>query len=229
MKKNSIWIIIFFVHLSISYAWHDLTHIAIGQLAGYEKAYNLAAPDVAKIKAGNIEQYNHYSNNNGINKVTSELVMNQIPKYNSDDINEEGGHLYGAIIGSIRNYLTETTSGKYAEFHLVYLGHYLGDLSNPLHNTQYDDFNKKRHSVNDGIVENEIFAHLVYLHTLEIEIKSEEDIIAEIVKLANYSMELGGKMRIQNRNMNEEEAYLQITRSASLFKGILKWIQEKKN
>ena len=46
-----------------SHAWYDNTHFAIAKAAGFPQWYNAAGPDIAKIKAGNIENRNHYSNN----------------------------------------------------------------------------------------------------------------------------------------------------------------------
>jgi len=37
---------------NISLAWHDETHLAIAKAAGYQKWYNTAGPDIAKVKAG---------------------------------------------------------------------------------------------------------------------------------------------------------------------------------
>jgi hypothetical protein len=36
-------------------AWHDRTHIAVGEVAGFDQAYNLAAPDAAKLKLDTVE------------------------------------------------------------------------------------------------------------------------------------------------------------------------------
>lgn len=208
------------------YAWHDRTHIAVGLLAGYEMAYNLAGPDVAKIKADKIENYNHYSNNNDIDIVIKEIVLSQIPRYNKTEESDQAGHLYGAIIGAVRAYQEDNRGGKYAEYHLAYLGHYLGDLCNPLHNTAYDDFNKKHHKINDGIVDQDIFSFLQYIPVYEVQINSEEDIINMIIQISNNSMKLGKKMRVENRDMTKNEAYQQISQSSSLFKGILKWLKK---
>jgi hypothetical protein len=219
-------IVLTFLTTINSNAWHDRTHIAVGLLARYDMAYNLAGPDVTKIKAGNVEGYNHYSNNSGADNITGEIVKDQIGRYNMTEKEDESGHLYGAIIGAIRAYQEDKRGGKYAEYHLAFLGHYLGDLCNPLHNTAYDDFNKKRHKDNDAIVEQDITAYLQYIPIFEIEINSEEDVINMMIQVANNSIKLGKKIRDENRNMTKDEAYHQISQSASLFKGILKWLKK---
>ena len=134
--------------------------------------------------------------------------------------------MYGAIIGAIRAYQSDKKTGKYSEYNLAYLGHYLGDLSNPLHNTEYDEFNRKRHKDNDAVVENDINSYLQYIPVYEIEINSENDIVDKIVQVANNAIKLGKKMRSDDRNMTQQEAYNQISQSASLFKGILKYLKK---
>ena len=57
---------------NLSLARHDETHLAIAKAAGYEKWYNAAGPDIAKVKAGDKEGYNHYSNNPPDTVVTPE-------------------------------------------------------------------------------------------------------------------------------------------------------------
>ena len=135
---------------TLSHAWHDETHLAIAKAAGYYKWYNAAGPDIAKIKAGDKENFNHYSNNPTDTPVTSEMVLAQVNRYN--DPTDQNGHLYGAIVASLRDYRSAKAEGKYGEYHLSYCAHYVGDLSMPLHNTMYDGFNRSNHSAMDGVI-----------------------------------------------------------------------------
>jgi hypothetical protein len=48
---------------ALGWTWHDETHLAIAKAAGYEKWFNAAGADIAKIKAGAVEKRNHYVNN----------------------------------------------------------------------------------------------------------------------------------------------------------------------
>ena len=57
------------------------------------KWYNAAGAYIAKIKAGDKEGHNHYSNNSPQTVVTSEMVLAQVNHYN--DPADEKGHLYG--------------------------------------------------------------------------------------------------------------------------------------
>src|SRR5512139_506843 len=97
-----------------SYAWNDETHIAIARAAGYEKWYNAAGADMIKLKAENVERPNHYFNNNDNVEVDRSLVLDQVKRY--DAPRDDEGHLYGAIIASIRDFRAAKRKGKYAEY-----------------------------------------------------------------------------------------------------------------
>jgi len=225
--------ILFLLSLSISFnlstasGWHDETHLAIAKAAGYNKWYNATGADITKTKAGSIEFYNHYFDNSDNVEVTPEMVLSQINKYNKPADKE--GHLYGAIIASLREYKRTVEAGKYPEYHIAFCAHYVGDLSQPLHNTLYDDFNKAHHSVNDGIVENEVLKNIslieknMYLINLRPEY-FEEDLAREVSRIANLSRKRGDKLRKENRDMTKREAYIQLGHSASLLKAILKYL-----
>jgi hypothetical protein len=220
-------IILFVINLNTASGWYDETHLAIAKAAGYSKWYNAAGADITKIKAGSIEFYNHYFDNNNDIEVTPEMVMSQISKYNKPSDKE--GHLYGAIIASLREYKKTAEAGKYPEYHLAFCAHYVGDLSQPLHNIPYDDFNKTHHDINDGIVEAEVLKNIVRIekNMYPINLRPnffEEDLSKEIARIANISRKLGHKLKIENRNMTKKEAYIQLGRSASLLRAILKYL-----
>jgi hypothetical protein len=210
-------------------AWHDKTHLSVAEAAGFDLWYSAAAPDVAKSKEmfGPVESPNHYYNNNANRRVTPEMVMAQAGRYNQPGDDE--GHLYGAIIGSVKDYLAMKKSGKYARYPLVYCAHYCGDLSMPLHNTAHDDFNKERHSINDGVIEFSVRNNIGYIRRMMRPpvIDSEADLAREIATVAESARKLGLKMRRQHRDMSVEEAYAQVARSASLFNAILAWLDRQ--
>ncbi len=207
-------------------AWHDKTHLSVAEAAGFDLWYSAAAPDVAKSKSEfrPTEEKNHYYNNNAGKTVDAAMVMSQIERYNKPDDDE--GHLYGAIIGAVRAYKAEKESGKYAEYPLAFCAHYIGDLSMPLHNTFYDDFNKNRHSINDGIVEGSVRNNIGYIqrNMKNITILDEADLAREIAKVANTALHLGIKIRKEKRDMTQSEVYIQLTRSASLLNAVLKYV-----
>lgn len=210
-----------------SFSWYDETHLAIAKAAGYQKWYNAAGADITKTKAELIEKFNHFYNNDKDAEITRELVMEQIKRYN--DPKDIEGHLYGAIIASIREFKKSTLAEKYSEYHVVFCSHYAGDLSQPLHNTPYDTFNQIHHNTNDATVEAEVLNNIpmitknMYPIVLKTE-SFEDDLAKEIARIANLSRKLGKKLKAENRDMVKEEAYIQLGHSASLFRAILKYL-----
>jgi len=226
-RRTSKFILVLVVVLSAfdASAWYDKTHLSICRAAGFDMWYHCAGPDIAKIKAGQTESYNHWFNNNAEVEITPQEVLRQAERYNRVG-GEEEGHLYGAIIASLRKYQKTLQEGKYALYHLVYCAHYIGDLTMPLHNIVYDDFNRSRHEINDGIVEKDVFDHpeKIAKNMYPIRISREhfeDDLAREIARIANLSRKLGYKLRAQNRDMTQEEAYIQLGHSASLLKAVL--------
>jgi hypothetical protein len=210
---------------STSFAWHDETHIAVAKAAGYTKWYNATGADMAKIKAGRVESRNHSVHNAPGTNVTVEMVLSQVERYNHPD---DSGHLYGAIIASIRDYMKQKRKGKYGEYHLAFCAHYVGDLSQPLHNTPRNMFNRKYHKTIDGIIDDEVFANIQEIKTYPITVDSEEALAKEISRIANLSMKLGFKIEAENRPLTKEEAYIQIGHSVSLLKAILEYVDAPK-
>lgn len=212
---------------TISFAWHNNTHLAIAKAAGYEQWFNAAGADIAKLKAGNIERFNHHFKNNNNIEITPELVFAQVKKYN--DPKDPEGHLYGAIIAAVREYKSSVLKDKYTEYHIAYAAHYIGDLSNPLHNVSNDSFNRSHHNVNDGIVENDVLENLnkvkekMYPITLSSD-HFEADLAKEIARIASISRQLGLQMKKENRDMTKEEAYTQLGHSSSLLHAVLKYL-----
>jgi hypothetical protein len=205
-------------------AWHDETHIAIAKASGYHKWFNATGADMAKLKAGNIERHNHYVNNPAGTVITPEMVLGQAAKYNQIDDN---GHLYGAIIGSLRDYIKDKHKGKYGEYHLGFCAHYVGDLSQPLHNTLYNAFNRKYHQTIDGIINDEVLDNPQRIKLYPITITSGEALAREVARIANLSMKLGYQIEAEDRLLTKDEAYTQISHSASLFKAILEFVKKE--
>lgn len=203
-------------------AWHDETHLAIARAAGYEKWYNAAGADITKLKAGNVERRNHYVGNPPGTVVTVRTVLDQADRYNSRF--DGKGHLYGAVIASIRAYQSVKQTTKYAEYHLAFCAHYVGDLSQPLHNTRYNDYNQQHHVATDGTIEDEVLYNLPLIEIYPIEIRSEKELAGEIARIANLSLNLGYRLEREGRMLTRQEAYLQISHSTSLFRAILAYV-----
>ena len=223
-------------------AWHDATHMAVVKAAGLDNYVYLAVgADMAKEKAGRIEVQNHYNNTPRGVRVTPEMVLAQVGDYNKSG--DTDGHLYGAIIAALNDYILRGSSGKYAMYPLGYAMHYLGDLSMPFHNIAYDDFNKTNHAANDGIIEvtgprNESTEAKVARLAAGIQ-KSMKDLpdirlsgdvkdfnkelAIQIAAIANKASALGYSMEDATpprTRLTEEEAYLQLAQSAQLLKAV---------
>jgi len=206
-----------------SYPWHDETHIAIAKVAGYKKWYNATGADMAKLKAGRKERYNHYVNNSRRITVTPETVLQQAEYYNEPT--NIMGHHYGAIIASVRDYLKAKHEGKYGEYHLAFCAHYVGDLSQPLHSTLlYNSYNRKYHQTTDGIINDEVLDNMDKIRIYPIKLESEKDLANEIARIANLSLKKGYQIQDEKRLLTKDEAYEQISHSASLFKAILEYV-----
>ncbi len=223
-KQNILLLIILILLSSTGYAWHDKTHIAIAKAAGYQYWYNAAGADITKVKAGDVEEKNHYFNNYENETVTDKMVLNQVKLYNSPTDNE--GHLYGAIVAALKDYQKKKASGRFPEYYMAFAVHYIGDLSQPLHNMPYDGFNRAHHSANDGIVDENILDNIKEIEKNMYEIKLskenfDEDLAKEIARIANISRQLGFKIKAENRDMTKGEAYVQLGHSASLLKAVL--------
>jgi len=217
-----------------AWAWHDKTHLAICRAAGFDMWYHCAGPDIAKIKAGNIEAYNHWFNNRAEVEITPHMVFAQVERYDQkNELLDAEGHILGAILASLRAYEKDFRAGKYAVYQLVYCAHYISDLSMPLHNIAYDDFNKEHHLINDGIVEATVLnePEKINRRIYPIQLsqnKFEDDLAYEIARIANLSRRLGCVLRAEKREMTPEEAYIQLGHSASLLKAVLEYLSRNK-
>jgi len=221
-----------YLYATPSYPWYDQTHIAIAKAAGYKYWFNAAGADITKTKAGDLEGLNHFYNNYENVTVTEKMVFDQVNRYN--DPTDKEGHLYGAIIASLRDYVKAKSAGKYGEYHMAFAVHYIGDLSQPLHNIPYDGFNRAHHAANDGIVDEGIFEHIdeIGKNMYAIKLRSdhfEDDLAKEIARIANISRQLGLKLRAEGRDMTNEEAYIQLGHSASLLKAVIADIDAVQN
>lgn len=224
-RKFSLAVLVLIIFPVYSFAWHDETHITIARAAGYKKWFNAAGADIAKLKADYKEKHNHYVNNSKGTVVTPKMVLKQASKYNTWQFK---GHLYGAIISSVRSYLKDTNGGKYAQYHLAYCAHYVGDLSQPLHNTLYNSYNRKNHVATDAIINGEVMKNIQKIKIYNIHISSEQELAAEVARIANSSIALGYKIEAEGRLLTKEEAYSRVGHSASLLKAILEYVENYK-
>ena len=219
MIKISHFLVLLWPH---SQAWHDKTHLTVAKVAGLASWYNAAGPDLAKIKAGNIESYNHWFNNNAEAEVTSQMVFDQIERYNQRNKGRMQRVTSTARLSHRCAPTKRLATGKYASI-IWPTARTTSPIFPPLHNIPYDDFNNLYHHANDGIVEVAILdePQKIAQHMYVIKLSPdhfEADLAREIARIANISRKLGYKLRAENRNITKEEAYVQLGHSASLLK-----------
>jgi hypothetical protein len=78
----------------------------------------------------------------------------------------------------------------------------------------------------DGIVNDEVLDNLGKIEVYPIEIKTEQDLIREIARIANLSLVLGYKLEDAGRLLTREETYQQLSHSASLMKAVLIYLEK---
>ena len=241
MQRLLLTLILSILLSSPALAWHDATHMAVMKAAGLGNyAYLAVGADMAKEKSGGYEDGNHYRNNPKGTVVTADMVLDQVRDYNCRCGGE--GHLYGAIVAALNQYREGKNGGKYARYPLGFAAHYIGDLSMPLHNVDYNEFNKANHAANDGVVEGDeseptdakvaritrgIQARMKTLSPYRLPpakndvAKFNRELAKRIADIANKSIALGYAMQEPNRQrtvMSADEAYGQLAMSAALLK-----------
>ena len=213
---------------SPSVAWHDNTHLAIAKAAGYSRWYNATGADQVKPMA-NAERFNHYCNLAEGEIVNAALVLSQQNSYNQKD--QPRGHLYGAILGALQDYRNVKVTGKYAEYHLAFAAHYIGDLSQPLHNVPFDPFNKTYHTRFDGVVDADVMENLEQIRANMQPVDLGENpwtvgLPNEIARIANLARALDDKIRKEARMITREEAYQQLGLSAALLQAVIRVLEK---
>lgn len=151
---------------------------------------------------------------------------------------DSAGVLYWKIM-DIYQQMKGKTGWDY-DYYLFNIAHYVGDLSQPLHNYPYDNepasdgkvygelgtWAKEKHREFDDILEADFpldtktektFDSWIVVPT----IKSLDDLKREISKVANASIALANRCYKENRIITKDEALRQMAKSVSLLKAII--------
>jgi len=220
-----LFVIIFFP--ASGFAWHNKTHLAVAKAAGYKDWFNATGADMVKVKSNcnnlNIEEPNHYASNPKEKIIDAEIVLNQAERYNNPY--DKKGHLYGAIIASLREYKKLKSAGKYGEYNLSFCAHYIGDLSMPFHNTEHKGYAKTNHTKVDAAIEDEVLGNIDRIRIYPITINTEKELASEIARIANITKKLGYKLMEEKHLLTKKETYEQLSHSASLLKAILNYLK----
>lgn len=243
-------ILIFF---STTYAWDCFTHAYIAKKAGIRIPEAACMPDIIRDENPDLLAPFHYHNAAPNTVITPEYIDNFKVKEENVFISEKSykilvPHPAGVLYWKIVNLYEKMKSldktipdnALSYEYYLVSIAHYIGDLSQPLHNFPYGNsaagdgvvyeregnFNKEYHIKFD-----EAFSY--YLKTspeihskidnsiTHIKLNSQEDLKKEIAQIANSAIKIANKCFNENRLPVEEELINQIAHSISLLKAVI--------
>jgi hypothetical protein len=152
---------------------------------------------------------------------------------------DPSGVLYWKILELYQKMKGKT--GWQYDYYLTNIAHYVGDLSQPLHNFPYGSepasdgkaypeigfWAKECHWQFDSVLDSylplqgkdkEIFQTLI----TPIQIMSVDDLKREISKIANNSIGLANRCYSENRILTKDEALRQVAMSVSLLRAIIK-------
>lgn len=216
-------------------AWTDQTHMAIERAAGLMSYQNACSPDVAKT----IAAMNKIKKNDGQGHFydaskppTRKDVEEQLEMIGQSRDECPDGYILGGIINSVRKSKAWTEMGRFDDYNYAILGHYCGDLSQPLHMSVYDDFNRKHHlnidqTLNHGDVKWDVDGVPMITKEMTVDdsvrFNSEDEIIDYMLQIANESYDLGQKLRKEDRELTHDEAIARVNRSATFFRALMRY------
>jgi hypothetical protein len=256
MKKScpttAIAILIILVFSGNVFGWSCKTHTFIGSEAGVKNPEFTCIPDISREENNSLLGPFHWHNASPNTIVTPDYIdQYQITegmyvklgapesKQIKIRVPNSSGVLYWKILE-----LYQKMRGKKGweyDYHLINIAHYVGDLSQPLHNFPYASepasdgksypeiglWAKEHHGEFDAALdshlplkgnENEIFQTMI----TSIQITSLEDLKREISKIANSSITLANKCYSEKRPITNDEALRQVAMSVSLLNAIIK-------
>jgi hypothetical protein len=248
--RTSIAILLILAFSGDVFGWSCKTHTFIASEAGMMNPESACFPDVSKEEnddlLGPFHWHNAYPSATITQeyidqyKVTGKLIEldSSVKRKINIRIPDHSGVLYWKILD-----LYQRMKGKKGwryNYYLINIAHYVGDLSQPLHNFPYGDqpasdgksypevggWSKEKHGVFDSAIDHylplngekkEAFQNMV----TAIQISSVDDLKAEICKVSNASISLANRCYAERRNMTKDEALKQLALSVSLLKGII--------
>ncbi|ACI20880.1 conserved hypothetical protein [Thermodesulfovibrio yellowstonii DSM 11347] len=252
LKYFIVFLILFFP-ISISHAWDCKTHAYIAKKAGIRIPEAACMPDIIRDENYDLLAPFHYHDASPDTVVTPEYIdkfgikeafLLVDGKNFRISVPHPAGVLYWKIVQIYEKMKsldrTKPDNVLAYEYYLVSIAHYIGDLSQPLHNFPYGDspasdgkmyekegyFNREYHIKFD-----EAFSH--YLNTSadihikidnaikQIKLSSKEDLKKEISEIANSAIKIANKCYNENRLPNEEELIKQISWSISLLRAVI--------
>lgn len=211
--------------------------MAMGLAAGFNCFHNCTAADVSHMIATingltQTDSQAHFYNYPDEYELSVDDVYAQLTDIGKSREGCPKGYLLGAILHTTRLCKEVTESGAYDAEYYAALLHYVADLSQPLHMSIYDDFNKTNHFICDNMLSDKeaeypVFAAVALADELSVDDKllfeTEEELVAAVIDLAKQSQMLVKQMHTEQRIMTREEAIQQLSDAATLGVSFLKF------
>lgn len=262
MKRVPIVILILFaVTLASSndlLAWSCKTHRFIAREAGVKDPGRACFADLSREENPMLLAFSHWHNASPDTVVTTDYIdrfkmeedLHMSARYPEMKpvkikVPHPSGILYWKIV-DIYKEMTGKTGWEY-EFYLINIAHYIGDLSNPLHNFPYESepasngkaypeigsWANGNHDAFDLVLDpylplnkrEEKFFRSALVHE---KIDSISDLKEQIAIIANSSIALANRCYLKKRNMTRDEALKQVALSVSLLKAVITSTQSNK-
>ena len=246
-------VVVLIIHLSYSSAfpWSSATHTFIAHKAGVPNPQYANFPDLSRNENYSLLLPYHWHDAAPNTVVTPDYIdQYQITVGNYVKVGareskpikirvpDHAGVLYWEIV-ELYQKMKGKTGWEY-DYYLFNVAHYVGDLSQPLHNYPYGNepasdgkiyseigtWAKENHRAFDDILESSFpldkktekaFESWIVIPS----IKSPDDLKKEISRVANASIALANRCYSEKRTISKEEALRQIAKSVSLLKGII--------
>jgi hypothetical protein len=233
-------------------AWSCKAHTFIAQEAGLMNPEAACFPDLSKKEEESLLGAFHWHDAAPDTVVTTDYIdQYQITegmyvKANSPEskpikvrVPDPAGVLYWKIL-ELYQHMKGKEGWEY-EYYLTNIAHYIGDLSQPLHNFPYGDapasngrsyheigqWAKEHHTEFDDVLDTVLPLKGKEKEDLEskirtLQIRSTDDLKRAIAKIANSSIALANKCFLDKRNITKDEALKQIAESVSLLRAVIK-------
>lgn len=234
-----------------AWGWSSQTHIFIAQQAGLKYPESACFPDASREENQDLLGPFHWHNAAPDTIITPEyidrfpivkeshLTRNYFkPKKLNILVPHQVGALYARIVD-----LYHRMQGKRGWAYDYYLGtvaHFVGDLSQPLHNyphgqslasdgqkyPEQGQWSAHRHQHFDNVLNRRLNLEAdgerqFQARLITITVTSEADLKKEIARIANRAITLANTCYAEQRDLTEDEAFRQVALSVSLLKGIM--------
>ncbi len=254
LKKITFTVIFLLSSIYPAYAWDCMTHAYIAKMAGLSIPEAACMPDITRDDNYDLLAPFHY-HDAAPNAV---VTVDYIDKFKTTEIQllhngknfkvyvpHPAGVLYWRIVDIYEKMKsldkTKPDNRLAYQYYLATIAHFIGDLSQPLHNFPYGDniasdgkiyenegnFNRENHikfdeAFSEYLKNNPEINNKIVIALKEIQLNSTEELKEKIAEIANSAIEIANKCYRENRIPNEEELIKQVASSISLLKAVVK-------